>query len=290
MEQVDIGIEVNGKPVSAFKFSAGELQVKVNVDVVRCRPVLITMTSYTSDSVIGLLLATDAIRRIEMHSNISLLMRYVPFGRQDRACVAGEAFSLKVFANLVNSQNYVRVTCLDPHSDVTPALFDRMNVSKQTTFAAGIAEEVDKQFNGLGCNTVVLIAPDAGASKKINDFAMALAEEHDNVMITVLQASKVRDVKTGKITKSEIHLPERYKEDGTGIMYLIVDDLCDAGGSFVGLGYAIIDQLKYKPNLNLFVSHAILPGNSIDKLTPIFNNIYVVNLMNKSVAEKVTLL
>ena len=111
-----------------FNFSGGEVQVtvkKMTSDVV-----YITANLRSSDDVMALLMATDALRR-QGATRIHLTMPYVPYARQDRVMNPGEALGIKVFCDLINAQNYSSVNILDPHSDVTPALLNNVLVIEQ---------------------------------------------------------------------------------------------------------------------------------------------------------------
>ena len=62
-----------------------------------------------------------------MHvKTINLFLPYFPGARQDRVMVAGESLTVKVYANLINDLKLNKVTIFDPHSDVTPALLEKV--------------------------------------------------------------------------------------------------------------------------------------------------------------------
>ena len=65
----------------------------------------------------------DIQNRMHNARNI-LFMPYIPHARQDRN-VSGRLFTLKSFAEIINSLNFAIVVVLDPHSDVSTALLDR---------------------------------------------------------------------------------------------------------------------------------------------------------------------
>ena len=90
-------------------------QVAIGVDV--------TFTFTKNEDIIELLLFADAAKR-QGHRLRTLTMPYVPFSRQDRCNNPGEAFSLKVFCDLINNLNFNSVEIQDPHSDVIPALLN----------------------------------------------------------------------------------------------------------------------------------------------------------------------
>ena len=104
--------------------------------------------------------------------------------------------------------------------------------------------------DGVCCSTSCpdqpqkLISPDGGALKKIYKVSEYLGG------IDVVECSKSRDVKTGKLSGFKV-----YDDNLQGIDCLIVDDICDGGGTFIGLA----EELKNKNagKLYLAVSHGI---------------------------------
>ena len=67
----------------------------------------------------------EHLRRVQNYSSnmvINLVMPYVPNARMDRIHDDNEIFTLKYFANFINSLNFNKVGVFDPHSNVTTAL------------------------------------------------------------------------------------------------------------------------------------------------------------------------
>lgn len=185
-----------------------------------------------------LLLATDAVRRIAPRIPITLILPYVPFGRQDRVCNPGEALSLAVFAKVINDQNYHDIVLLDPHSDVTPALLENSFVRELNDYILH-----PDAFPGLDMSEVYLVAPDAGAQKKIKQLSTKLGAKG------YICATKERDLETMEITGT------KFDADVSGKKLLVVDDICDGGRTFIALAKAI---REFNPEaLHLWVTHGI---------------------------------
>jgi ribose-phosphate pyrophosphokinase len=198
--------------------------------------VLITLRIQSSEDIMKLLLVTDAIKRKGVKS-IGVFFPYVPYARQDRVMVEGEAFSLKVFADIINSQGYDWVGFYDVHSDVTPALINNSyNYSNKGLWSNVIVDNHIKDY--------YLCSPDAGASKKINK----LVESVRPLPIDIIQCNKTRDLSTGKITG----LTVSHSDLGGKDVY-IVDDICSKGGTFM----MIAEKLKElnAGKIYLVVSH-----------------------------------
>lgn len=176
-----------GVNYGSIVFPGGEVHVEV-----RPSGEDVTLTAYLKDSkdIMELLLVTDALRR-QGTKRIWLNMPYVPYARQDRVTSPGTAHSLKVFANLINSQNYKSVSVFDPHSEVCEAVFDRLIIHNNHRFVSNMIWDFHSRMS-IGAK-VCLVAPDAGAVKKFDKLVAAVS----NGRFDTLECSKKRDPKTG---------------------------------------------------------------------------------------------
>jgi ribose-phosphate pyrophosphokinase len=167
---------------------------------------------------------------------MELFIPYFPAARQDRVMIKGEPLSVKVYADIINGMEFNKVYVFDAHSEVTPALVNNCEVIPNHTF-------IDAVTKSIG-NDVKLISPDGGALKKIYKVSEFLGG------VEVVECSKSRDVKTGRLSGFKV-----YNDDLQEADCLIVDDICDGGGTFVGLA----EELKNKNagKLYLAVSHGI---------------------------------
>lgn len=142
-----------------FKFSGGEWQFKFKGSLDPNSVIVITSRIKTGDDLFLIALAKNALER-KFLKRFELFIPYFPYARQDRVCVDGEALSVKVIANFINSLGFDKVTICDVHSDVTLALLNNcVNVPNIEYVRKARASIVDK---------VHLVFPDSGASKKYN--------------------------------------------------------------------------------------------------------------------------
>lgn len=227
--------------LKVLKFPGGELHVAVQTDVA-ADALELNAHVPNADAAMTLLMTTDALRRAYPGTPIDLHLPYVPYARQDRVANPGESLSAKVFCELVNAQHYRRVVVQDPHSDVTPALLDRVVIDDPLPALRRVLERIRTESAN-----VALVAPDAGARKRVLKLAAQLA-------LPVVFADKVRDTRTGMITGTEIQgeLPD--------CALLVVDDICDGGRTFTELAQAVRqkrgDGAARRP-LFLYVTHGI---------------------------------
>jgi len=192
--------------------------------------------------------------------NVELYVPYFLGARSDRKFEKGQTNYLKnVICPIINSQGFSKVIVLDPHSDVLEAClnnFVKINNFRLVDFALDT-------IKGRSAQTAI-ISPDAGALKKIYD----VAKEFNITNVTT--ASKVRDMKTGSIIRTE--LPTM---DLRGIEHLIViDDICDGGRTFIELAKAIKEITEIP--IYLIVTHGIFSAG-FKTLFEYFDGIYCTN-------------
>lgn len=257
--------------IEFFAFPGGERHARLPASVGESCDRIWSLTAhlYSTEGVIDLLLTVDALRRAARHdAEIHLVMPYVPYARQDRVALPGEPLSAAVFCRLVNSLGFASVTIADPHSDVTPALLDRVRI-------VPAAQYVQALLNGALAHLpkVVLVAPDAGARKRVELVGKAVGAP-------VVYASKTRDPLTGKLSGAEIpgELPD--------LPLLIVDDICDGGGTFIALAQVL--RAKTSQPLFLYVTHGLFT-KGLGPLRPWFDGIFTAHCADPTLADLTSL-
>jgi ribose-phosphate pyrophosphokinase len=245
----------------AWVFPAGEAGIRIlpfsSSESFKIPTVTINASIQSSLEVMQLFMLTDALRRQFPVAKIRLALGYTPYGRQDRVCNPGDSLSIAVFAKLINSHNYEVVQLFDPHSDVTPALFNNVVVySQECIFTRIFADKLP--LSGL-----MLVAPDAGAAKKAASIAASSTTFKD-----VLYAVKSRDMLTGNITSLKL------TGNVLGEDCVVIDDLCDGGFTFTQLGSMLREQGA--KSLTLIITHGIFTKGT-KELTELYDNIYTTN-------------
>ncbi len=249
-----------------FIFHGGkEIQVRIDEEmsgvIRRYGRVVITAHIRSSNDLMELLLITDALRRINPFVKIHLECPYLPYARQDRVCETGEAFSLRVIADILNLQNYEKIVVWDVHSDVAMGVLNRCeNVSAASLIPKTITEDS------------VLVAPDAGAMKRV----LACAKAFSRPMIT---AEKIRNTNTGEITETKVHSGPIGDQS-----FLIIDDICDGGRTFTELAKVLRPLTTGK--INLWVTHGIF-SQGFGVFDGLIDNIYVANCFHNDAPNNV---
>lgn len=246
-----------------FTFSGGEPHIKIDPNFNADQKITITHRLNSFNDLGLLCITVDALRRMDVKI-IDLFIPYFPAARQDRVMIPGEPLSVKVYADIINGLQLNKVFVFDAHSEVTPALVNNCTVIPNHIFIKEILKIIGEN--------VKLISPDGGALKKIYKVSEFLGG------VEVVECSKSRDVKTGKLSGFKV-----YEEDLKGMDCLIVDDICDGGGTFVGLA----EELKNKNagKLYLAVSHGIF--NKGFEVLDCFDKIFTTNSFKDFEDERV---
>lgn len=186
---------------------------------------------------LAVLLAKDALTASGY--TVSLDIRYLLGARMDRPIYLGQPFTLAVVARALLAAGFRHIRVLDPHSAATTALLGCTSVLPLAEIKTVLAE--------LPLDTLI-VAPDAGAAPRVEQIlrAIALMERY-----RVVQGVKNRDAASGELSGFGV-LDATVVRDRP---CLIVDDICDGGGTFVGLAKEL--HAAGALAIDLFVTHGI---------------------------------
>lgn len=216
--------------------------------------------------------AVQAVRNINPTKNISLYVPYFLGARSDRKFKEGGINYLKqVICPIINSLNLISVEVLDPHSDVLEACLNNFKKINNHALVKFALEKIDNK-NGAQ-DRICLVSPDAGAYKKVFDVAKEFGIDK------IITANKIRDINSGNILKTE--LPTLNFD--RSVKYVIIDDICDGGRTFIELAKAI-GAVEPTAMIYLIVTHGIFSAG-LKPLNEWFEGIYTTN----SVIDKTNL-
>lgn len=248
-------IKINGLVVDQFVFPGGEVNIRLPEGLKA--PMDIIAWTESSDDVMALALTFDALRRhYGAAVKTQLTIPYYPYARQDRVCSTGEALSKEVFFKMITTACHCNFTSYDVHSHS-----DKV----RSIGLISILNTIDPTFT----KDTILIAPDAGSTVKVQNVA-------DYYKLPMLQGYKIRDPKTGELSGFDIEDPNMDLSDKH---LVILDDICDGGGTFVGLAAVIKAKLNPK-SLSLYVTHGIF-SRGFTALEEHFDMIYTTDTISK---------
>lgn len=210
-----------------------------------------------NDDLIDLMLLKRALDDAGI-SRVRLVSPFFPYSTMDRT-EGLRALSCKYVSAFINSLNFTRVDIWEAHSSVVLATLDR--VKNDANKSADIARQVIHRWlpGEVRQEDIVIVFPDAGAAKRYH-------AQFDGFDIVTME--KTRAFRNGAITGIEIAASTA--QTLAGKTAVIVDDLCRAGGTFVGAAEALKKQGVSK--VLLCVAHAeegiysgkLLSGDEVD--------------------------
>lgn len=245
----------------SFDFPDG--QPGIEIDFESGTEVSIIACLDNGNELLRVLLATQILRDYG-YRHIDLNITYLLGARMDRKMASYGPFTLKVIADIINSQKYNRVNILDPHSNMS---LDLINNS----YAILPQPLIRMAFDAIklihpGRNRCVLF-PDEGAKSRYDNLRM----EYENALYCI----KSRDIHTGTVTSLQI-VNSEFKPaslDNNDIV-IIVDDLCDGGKTFIEASRAL--PTIYNMSLFLIVTHGIF-SKGLTELDKHFSKIFTTN-------------
>lgn len=268
MIKYEIGHTTTNVTVTTRK--GGEVNVDINVGSelpTADSSIRVIVQAYlnTPEMQVALAHTMDALRHQFPNAKYLLELNYVPYGRQDRRCSPGEALGIKVFGAYINAMGFDNVLITDPHSDVTGACIDRVQIVDQV--------EVFGDLHDFGAGWFI-VAPDMGAKKKAEKFAKATNA------FGVITCYKERDMYTGEITSQGIIGGENVPK---GARLFVLDDICDGGRTFVGVRELLT---KLEPEVvELAVTHGIFSYGT-EVVAKIYDAVYTTNSWNPTLESE----
>lgn len=243
-------ITLNGKPVEIGSFPDGTILMKTAPDP-SAMYALIEWRYENDREFISLMYLVNHIRRLGIDM-IDLYMPYIPNARMDRVKDREDVFTLKYFADLLNSLHLNSVTVLDPHSSVSEALISNIRIDSPKRYIIRALSKINK-------GSVLMFYPDEGAMKRYSGL----------INLPYAFGIKKRNWETGKIEGLDV---AGEVDQIAGKDILIVDDICSRGGTFYHSAMKL-KELGAK-DIYLYVSHCentvldgeLLKGDLIKKV------------------------
>lgn len=205
-------IKIDGVQINLGHFPDGTMLVKYEPRIEQLVRGAKIEWKYENDTeLLGLIYLVKHLRAFGV-DELYLHMPYIPNARQDRVKTHEDIFTLKYFAEIINSLKFDKVWVLDPHSTVAEALIDHIGVETPRGYILEVLERIG--------HDVTMFYPDNGAAKRYSDL----------VTLPYAFGIKRRDWETGMILGLDV---ADYHDAIRGRDILIVDDICSRGGTFL---------------------------------------------------------
>tara|TARA_Y100000992_G_C21244591_1_gene482588 strand:+ start:263 stop:1195 length:933 start_codon:yes stop_codon:yes gene_type:complete len=227
------------------RFADSEIYIEINENIRGNSVFVIQSTSNpANDNLMELLLCVDALRRSSA-KNITAVIPYFGYARQDRKVAPRTSISAKVVANLISNAGASRVLTVDLHAGQIQGFFDMPvdNLFTTPLFARFIKKELKNK-------NLICVSPDVGGVQRTRGLATKIKAD--------LAIIDKRRPAPGKSQVMNII------GDVKGKTCIIVDDIIDSGGTIVNA----VEALK-KSGANdvyVFITHAVLSGDAVKKI------------------------
>ena len=231
---------------SIRKFSDGEIYVEINENI-RGNSIFIIqgISSPANDNLMELLLCIDALKRSSA-KNITAVIPYFGYARQDRKVVPRTSISAKLVSNLITKAGADRIVTVDLHAGQIQGFFD---IPVDNLFATPIfSRHIKKKIKS---KNLICVAPDVGGVER----ARALGRKLD-VGLAII------DKRRPSPGKSQVM---NVIGNVKGKTCIIVDDIIDSGGTIVNAAAALLK--RDAKEVHVYITHGVLSGEAVDKIS-----------------------
>ena len=251
---------------SIRKFSDGEIYVEINENI-RGNSIFIiqSVSSPANDNLMELLLSIDALKRSSA-KNITAVIPYFGYARQDRKVVPRTSISAKLVSNLITQAGADRVVTVDLHAGQIQGFFD---IPVDNLFATPIfARHIKKKIKS---KKIICVAPDVGGTERARSLGKLL-----NVGLAIV------DKRRPKPGQSQVMNVIGDVKDKTCI---IVDDIIDSGGTIVNAAKAL--KARGAKEVYVYITHGVLSGDAVKKIkNSVIKNLVITDTIDNNEKTK----
>ena len=262
--------EYLGQPLgkcAVTHFSDGETQVEIGENV-RGRDVFLLQSTSTpvNDHLMELLILIDAARRASAEQ-ITAVIPYFGYARQDRKVAPRTPITARLVADLITSAGADRFVSMDLHAGQIQGFFDMP--SDHLYASPVILDHMRKQFPNP--EEVVIISPDAGGVERARAFAKRLG--------TTLA---IVDKRRSKPNVAEVMSLIGEVRGKTGVL---LDDMVDTAGTLTQGAKAVSDAGAKR--VMAYAVHPVLSGPAIQRIEEsVIEKVVVTNTIPLSSAAR----
>ena len=227
------------------KFKDGEIYVEINENIRGNNIFFIqSVSSPANDNLMEMLLCIDALKRSSA-KNITAVIPYFGYARQDRKVVPRTSISAKLVSNLITQAGADRVVTVDLHAGQIQGFFDIPvdNLFTTPLFARHIKKKIKSK-------NIICVAPDVGGVERSRALGRIL-----NVGLAIV------DKRRPKPGQSQVM---NVIGDVKGKTCIIVDDIIDSGGTIVNAAKAL--KQRGAKDVYVYISHGVLSGDAVKSI------------------------
>ena len=251
---------------SIRKFADGEIYIEINENI-RGNSIFIvqSISSPANDNLMELLLCIDALKRSSA-KNITAVVPYFGYARQDRKVVPRTSISAKLVSNLITKAGADRVVTVDLHAGQIQGFFD---IPVDNLFSTPIfARHVRKRIKS---KKIICVAPDVGGTERARALGKLL-----NVGLAIV------DKRRPKPGQSQVM---NVIGDVKNQTCVIVDDIIDSGGTIVNAAKAL--KQRGAKEVYVYITHGVLSGEAVKKIkNSVIKNLVITDTIDNSQKTK----
>ena len=227
------------------KFADGEIYIEINENIRGNSIFLIqSVSSPANDNLMELLLSIDALKRSSA-KNITAVIPYFGYARQDRKVVPRTSISAKLVSNLIAKAGADRVVTVDLHSGQIQGFFD---IPVDNLFATPIFVKHIKRK--VKSKNLICVAPDVGGVER----ARALGKKLDVGLAIV-------DKRRPSPGKSQVmNVIGNVKNK----VCILTDDIIDSGGTIVNAADALLK--RGAKEVHVYATHGVFSGDAVKNI------------------------
>jgi ribose-phosphate pyrophosphokinase len=225
------------------KFSDGESKIKLDKAVKKC---IIVQSTYppTDTHIIQLLMMASKCRE-DGAEEISAVIPYLGYARQDRAFLEGETVSIALMAKLFETVGIKHIITVDIHSPLAMSYFTSIQNVSTVPLLADYASK-------MKLHEPIAVSPDVGGTNRVKEFARHLK-------IDMVALKKSRDRISGDVT-----IDEKLNTDISRRDAILIDDIISSGSSIIKAAEVL--HKKGVGKLYAMCAHALLIGDAAQKI------------------------
>jgi ribose-phosphate pyrophosphokinase len=226
------------------RFSDGEFNFYIEENVRGADVFIVQPTCPPSDrNLIDFLIMVDAFRRSSAE-RITAVIPYFGFARSDKKDRPRVPIASKLVANLIEAAGVQRVLAMDLHASQIQGFFD---IPVDHLYAA---PEFINYYQTNPMPNLVVVSPDTGGAERARAYAKRLDA-----------GLALCDKRREKANVAEVM---NVVGDVRGKNCLVVDDMCDTGGSLTKVAEALKNAGAER--IHACFTHPVLSGQAIEKL------------------------
>ncbi len=221
------------------RFADGEMSPSFEESIRGCDTYLIQSTFPSSDNMMELLMMLDAAKRASAHE-ITAVIPYFGYARQDRKDKPRVAIAAKLMANLLVAAGANQLMTIDLHSGAIQGFFDIPVVHLEGTSV------FVPYIQSLNLDNLVVASPDVGGAARARNFAkffnadIVLCDKYRKRANEVASMQVIGDVK--------------------GANVVLIDDLIDTGGTICKAAELLLQ--KGAVSVRAICTHPVMSGDA----------------------------